>query len=322
MPVPVSLHADDGLPARGVRLDRHASSCPPRGVNLAAFCSRLPITCARRVAVAVDPDVGRRRSTPRSSTPLSTNTARWSSTVRRTSSSELEPLALQLDLAAGDARDVEQVVDEPRQVPDLAVDDRLRPARLLAAGRGALEDVEAVADGRERVAQLVGEHRPGTRPCAGPPPLPPAPGRVAPRLLAPPSPLSRRVHAVGDVSGDTSIALHRPAASRMGTPLISRILIRPAPSKLRISRLRKPRCAGRRGKRSTCLLSIFGRQRNRRVSCRASRSGIQSPEGLDLWAAVGVGTSGVHLPDEVIGGLDERLKSRPAVLRVLVGPGL
>ena len=41
---------------------------------------------------------------------------------------------------------------------DLALDDRLGAAGLLAARRGAVEDVEAVADGRQRVAQLVREH--------------------------------------------------------------------------------------------------------------------------------------------------------------------
>ncbi len=40
---------------------------------------------------------------------------------------ELHALAPQLDLAARDARDVQQVVDQPHQVPDLALDDR--PAR-------------------------------------------------------------------------------------------------------------------------------------------------------------------------------------------------
>src|SRR5262249_51694381 len=36
---------------------------------------------------------------------------------------EIEPLAAELDLAAGDPRDVQQVIDDPCQVRDLALDD-------------------------------------------------------------------------------------------------------------------------------------------------------------------------------------------------------
>ena len=72
---------------------------------------------------------------------------------------EIDALALQLHLAAGDPRHVEEVVDEPGQVGDLPLDDLPGPLRLLAAGHRAAEDVEAVSDRRERIAQLVGEHR-------------------------------------------------------------------------------------------------------------------------------------------------------------------
>jgi len=41
----------------------------------------------------------------------------------------------------------------------LATDDLMRPLRLLAARHGTVEDVQAVADGRQRVAQLVRQHR-------------------------------------------------------------------------------------------------------------------------------------------------------------------
>jgi hypothetical protein len=72
---------------------------------------------------------------------------------------ELDPLALELDLAARDPRDVEQVVDQPRHVRDLALDDRARVDRLLAVRLDVIEDEQAAADRAEWVAQLVREHR-------------------------------------------------------------------------------------------------------------------------------------------------------------------
>jgi hypothetical protein len=71
---------------------------------------------------------------------------------------EIEGPALQVDPAAGDAGHVEQALDEPGQVRGLSADDRHGPLALIAVGRGPVEDEEAVLDGGERVAQLVGEH--------------------------------------------------------------------------------------------------------------------------------------------------------------------
>ena len=72
---------------------------------------------------------------------------------------ELETLLLQANLVARDPGDVEQGVDQIRQLRGLAIDHSQGAAGLLPAGRGAVEDVEAILDGSERVAQLVGEHR-------------------------------------------------------------------------------------------------------------------------------------------------------------------
>ncbi len=57
IPAPVSSTRTS---ACAVRARRTRSSSRTRGVNLAAFWSRLPITCARRVAVAVHPHRRRR----------------------------------------------------------------------------------------------------------------------------------------------------------------------------------------------------------------------------------------------------------------------
>jgi hypothetical protein len=71
---------------------------------------------------------------------------------------EVDRLAAQRDLAAGDAADVEQVVHEAAQVAHLPLDDLAGPGRggiglFLRAHHG-----HGVTDGREGVAQLVAEH--------------------------------------------------------------------------------------------------------------------------------------------------------------------
>ena len=69
-------------------------------------------------------------------------------------------LACEADLAAGDARDVEQVVDQARQLA--APGGRSTSAAQSASGSsGATWRItfDGVADRRQRVAQLVGQHR-------------------------------------------------------------------------------------------------------------------------------------------------------------------
>ncbi len=76
----------------------------------------------------------------------------------RTTSTQIQRLALHANLSLRDARDVEQIVDEADHVLRLPLDDRLRPQRLLGPRLHALQDEDAVADRRERIAQLVREH--------------------------------------------------------------------------------------------------------------------------------------------------------------------
>ena len=69
----------------------------------------------------------------------------------------LDDLLLQLHLASRDARHVQQVVDEPREVSHLALDDRpLAFGGVVAAEPHQLERGE---DGRERIAELMAQHR-------------------------------------------------------------------------------------------------------------------------------------------------------------------
>jgi hypothetical protein len=61
----------------------------------------------------------------------------------------------QLDLALGDAGDVEQVFDQVRQVADLAIHHLVDVVLAFAAGADELHDFQPVADRRQRIAQLV-----------------------------------------------------------------------------------------------------------------------------------------------------------------------
>ena len=68
-------------------------------------------------------------------------------------------LAMERDLSAGDPRDLQQVVDEPDHVIDLALH-HLAHARRDRIGRFRQpEHLDRVGDGRERVPQLVRQHR-------------------------------------------------------------------------------------------------------------------------------------------------------------------
>jgi hypothetical protein len=64
----------------------------------------------------------------------------------------------QCDLAARDAGNIEQIVDQPGQMDDLPLDDFLRPTYPRLGRFQAGEDMGGVADRRQRVAQLVAEH--------------------------------------------------------------------------------------------------------------------------------------------------------------------
>jgi hypothetical protein len=77
----------------------------------------------------------------------------------RRDDAEVDGLAAEPEPALGDARDVEQVVDQPHELADLAVDDVAAPRD----DRGVLglraHELDDVADRGQRVAQLVREHR-------------------------------------------------------------------------------------------------------------------------------------------------------------------
>ena len=68
----------------------------------------------------------------------------------------VQPLAPQLDLPPGDAREVQQVVELTHQVPELPLHGVLGPGDVLRRGRPPRQ-VQGSADGGHRVAQVVRE---------------------------------------------------------------------------------------------------------------------------------------------------------------------
>lgn len=86
---------------------------PHGSVHLAALMSRLPSNCVRVHRVSLHPQVGRRNLAHELMSPLAQQRLRGfhGGLHHRV---DIEQLQLPLGLAGGDARDVEQVVDQAR----------------------------------------------------------------------------------------------------------------------------------------------------------------------------------------------------------------
>ena len=72
--------------------------------------------------------------------------------------SQVHGRPLELDAAAGDARHVEQVVEQPREVVRLAAHHAARALRARLERGARVDERDRVHDHGERVAQLVGQH--------------------------------------------------------------------------------------------------------------------------------------------------------------------
>jgi hypothetical protein len=72
---------------------------------------------------------------------------------------ELDGRLLQRDLASGDPRDIEEIIDEAGELPHLAIDRRARPLEPRVLELQPLQHLHRIADGCQGVAQLVGQHR-------------------------------------------------------------------------------------------------------------------------------------------------------------------
>ena len=132
---------------------------PPWLVYLAALFSRLAKTCVSRTG-SPPTDIGSSASSMVSSWRMLSSTGRLVSIAALTIARQIERFLLDVDDPARDARHLEQVVDEPDQVMDLPLHHRAgRQRARVVKGAGQLQDLEAVQDRRERIAQLVAERR-------------------------------------------------------------------------------------------------------------------------------------------------------------------
>ncbi len=71
---------------------------------------------------------------------------------------QVDAALVELDPAGEHVRDVEQVVDQVRQMAHLAVDDGALAGGLLGRRAGMIDNMQRGPDGAERVAQLAPEH--------------------------------------------------------------------------------------------------------------------------------------------------------------------
>jgi hypothetical protein len=106
----------------------------------------------RRVAVQVEGLGGQRnrQSMPSALTARPRGLDRLADDV-----GQRDALAAQLHAAPGDAAQVEQVVDEPCEVPHLATDQLVRGGRVRAFGAAEPEDLDGADDRGHRVAQAL-----------------------------------------------------------------------------------------------------------------------------------------------------------------------
>ena len=150
------------------RAGRRAQMWPPGSVYLAALFSRLAKTCVSRTGSASTTQRLARDVDDELVAGGSRSAAGWSRPRCARVGRELDRLLAQLDLAARDARDVEQVVHQADHVVDLPLHHRRRRRRrvgLVAGSRAAgcaASCGSAPADCAARAPAW-----PGTRPCAG-----------------------------------------------------------------------------------------------------------------------------------------------------------
>ena len=163
-PQQLGVHADtrvrdgehDGTPVARAEAHRHRA---PRGCELARVVQQVADHLHEAPGVATHGE-GPRGELRRQPQPCRLDAGPGSPPPpRATISAKSQRCALQHEPAHHDARDVEQVVDQPRQVAHLAVDhlERVRAGPVERAGHA--EDLRRVANRPERVAQLVAEHR-------------------------------------------------------------------------------------------------------------------------------------------------------------------
>ena len=153
MPMPVSetpMIASVPSPMTRIRI------VPPGEVYLIAFNRRFETICVepRRIRVRPDrlgadvDDVTLQPARPRQIAHRPLNAGRRDSTARARARSP-----------GGDVDDIEEVVHQPAEVRDLVTDRLARADRDVVVSADAVEHADRADDGRERIAELVPQHR-------------------------------------------------------------------------------------------------------------------------------------------------------------------
>ena len=109
--------------------------------------------------IRADRQAARARGAPRSHAPRADHRRQARLGRRCDRRIEIERAHLEMDLAELQPRYVEQIVDEPRHVRHLTIDQVAGLDEARSSIIEALHDVDGVAHRRERIAQLVREHR-------------------------------------------------------------------------------------------------------------------------------------------------------------------
>ena len=190
---------DGDLHLRGRAPRRHLAPFPPRGVNFTAFESRFQITCWMRVGSAtITPRVG-------ASDSRDGDVLRVRGRVHRLDrvhdhARDLDRLRREAQLAGDDARDVEDVVDEPRLKLRAAGDRRDGLVEHRIVGRHASAACATSRGSRSSACAARARASSGTRPWRD---SLPAPRDTTPRrggALLPPAAAPRAVRAARGAS--------------------------------------------------------------------------------------------------------------------------
>ena len=155
MPTPVSRTASTAWPPSASAATSSVTE-PPRPVNFRAFSSR-PSTTRRSRAASARTQTGAGGSTAASVRPGAGRVGASGFHRQAAELAQVDRLRLQRDQPAGQPGDLEHVVDDPRQAVDLAVHHLVQLGDEPGIAQPAPQQVQAVADRRQGIAQLVAE---------------------------------------------------------------------------------------------------------------------------------------------------------------------
>ncbi len=132
--------------------------CPPSSVYLAALFKRFESTWAIANRVSLHEDrLGRKRDRQ----PMAMRVDDRPAGLHRVGDDggDGDDFLMKADLAPGHPGNFQQIVNELCELPRLMVDHVARPAEGMVFRTALLHDLDGIANGGQRVAQLVPQHR-------------------------------------------------------------------------------------------------------------------------------------------------------------------